>query len=315
MKNWLVYSPFSKHTLWNKLTDQLNRTNQVGTTRFSDIEYYVSINETEPTEGPKGVYLSSWSKQDYQFMLDMNRETKELIVIRPNSVDADNNPFKRELDTAQLAVWLEEYDWVAFGYIIAPEGIDRFQAMNRSIFYTRDTEGNFISLTESKMFTNECSQPAQHWFIATKASDDLNLIFCHPDILIPNFGLEYQTDKNGDIYYTYLEENFDYFNIALKPASTHGKIIDNVIYSTNKFIDLNWSQGSHVALNIDSRIGPVSPVSISTNLAYTTTDTGISVENKKGTITLKYNVTSLLGPSMKVNELGTIEKTYLILGE
>ena len=315
MKNWLVYAPFSKHTLWNKLTDQLNRTSQVGTTQFSNTEYYVSINETAPNIGKKGMYLSSWSKQDYQFMLDINTATKELMVIRPNSVDADNNPFKRILDSAQLSRWVDEHDWVAFGYIIVPEGVDRFRAMLNSVFYTRDASGNFVNLTTGAVISNEFTQPAQHWFIATKASNDLNIIFCHPDILIPNFGIEYQTDANGDTYYTYLEENFDYSDIALKPSSTSGKIIDNIIYSSSEDIDLNWSTGSHVALNIDSRIALVAPTSIITLLDYETTDSGIKIKNKKGLVTLKYTVTSLLCPSMKVSDLGTIEKTYLILGE
>ena len=315
MKNWLVYSPFSKHTFWNKLTDQLNKTNQVGLTKFSNAEYYVSINEMEPNVGKKGVYLSSWSKHDSQFMLSMNINTKELVVIRPNNVSTDDNPFKRELDTLQLSEWLEKYEWVAFGYIIIPEGVDRFAAMNRSIFYTRDVDGTFINLTDGISTVEELSQPTQHWFIATKASDDLNVVFCHPDILIPDFSIEYQTDKNGDTYYTYLEENFDYFNIALKPSTTYGNIIDNIIYSTDDYIDLNWSKGSHVVLNIDSQIKPVEPTTITTSLNYESTDTGIKIENKKGLITLIYKVSNLLGPSILVSDLGTIKKTYLILGE
>ena len=315
MKNWLIYSPFSKHTLWNKLADQLNRTNQVGTTKFSNTEYYISINETSPNVGKTGVYLSSWSKQDSQFMLDINSETRELIVIRPNSRDSNDNPFQRPIDTVQLSQWLEDYEWVAFGYIIVPEGVDRFAAMERSVFYTRDIEGNFISLSDNKIVTEQSFQPAQHWFIATKASKDLNLIFCHPDILIPNFGIEYQTDKNDNTYYTFLEEQFDYFDIALKPSSSAAEIFDNVVYSTSEWVDLNWSQGSHVAVNIDSNILPVEPTEITTTLEYERTGTGIKIRNQKGLLILKYKVSSLLGPSMKVSELGTIEKHYIILGE
>lgn len=315
MKNWLLYSPFSKHSFWNKITEQLNKTDQIGQAKFSDLQYYVSINETEPTIGKRGVYLSSWSKQDSQFMLDINSETQELVVIRPNNNEVNENPFKRTVDTEQIAYWLEHYEWVAFGYIIVPEGVNKFQAMERSMYYTRDTQGTFISLSGNCSVKEEIFQPVQHWFVATKATDDLIIVFCHPDILIPNFGIDYQTDKNNNTYFTYLEETFNYFDIALAPKISNAIITDGVIYSNNEYIDIEWSSNSLLSNTVGSIIKPIIPTNIITEIPYEPVDNGIKIKNLKGAITLKYTVSSLLSPSMKVSELGNIKKTYIILGE
>jgi hypothetical protein len=309
MSSWLIFSPFSKHSFWNKITEQTNKTNTVGVLG-TEKNYYLSVNESTD---PK-VFLSHWTKNDSQFILDLNPATRELIVIRPNSQPNEENPFQRAIDTPQLKSWLEQYDWVGFGYIIVPDGVDRYRAMTDSVFYTRDAESNLLILSTGEVFDKTMFQPIQHWFLAARASEDLNVLFCHPDILVPSFNIEYQVDNFGDIYYTYMDETFNWFDIALKPSSKNAVIADGVIYSDSEYIELDWGQGSHFYCNTNMQIPAIGPAEIESVIPYETTQYGIKIKNQKGTVTIKYKVPSMLNPSILVNELGIIEKKYIILG-
>jgi len=310
MTNWLVYSPFSKNSFWGQLSDQLNRTNE--TVSESD-PLFLSINEIVQDKGKKGFYLGHWSKVDAQFELAIHPTSKNLIAIKPNTSTADENPFQRIIDTTKIKEWLEEYDWVGFGYIILPESINRYTAMTRSTYYTRNSDSDFVLLETNKKILDEVTQATQTWFIATKAADDLIVMFCHPDVIVPG-KIEYQIDNNGDTYYCYLHENFDYFDMVLKPSFNNSIIAGDTIYSKEEWIDVSWGTGSFLNENTAITINPPKPFEILTDLAYTSTDTGMRIKNQKGSLTLKYKVSAFLKPSMRANSIGLIEKHYIILG-
>jgi hypothetical protein len=307
MTNWLIYSPFSKHSFWGKLTEQMNRTDATDDQQ----SYYLSINEA----GAKtGMFMAHWNKVDSQFHLDLHAVDRNLIVIQPNSQTNNENPFQREINTEQIKQWLETYNWIGFGYIIAPKSTSRYEAMTNSVYYTRDSESNFVLLSTNQRVEEQAFQPVQTWFIVTKATADLNVIFCHPDVIVPSFGIEYQIDNNGDTYYTYQHEDFNYFDLVLKPKATGATIVDSTIYSTAEYIDLTWSAASHLSNNTKVNTISHAPTEIVTDLEYTLTANGIKIKNQKGLLTLKYNIPSMLCPSIIVDELGKIEKNYIILG-
>jgi hypothetical protein len=313
MNNWIVYSPFSKHSFWYKLAEQLNRTTDTVLGGKDNDQYYVSINENYPGTGKKGMNLLHWSRAETMFHLELLNQ--ELTLKKPLNFQNLGEEFSRSIDTENLKVWLNTYEWVGFGYIIEADGVNRYTAVEKSVYYTRNDNGDFIVLDKDTIRNEETSQAIQHWFLATKGSDNLYVLFCHPDCVIPTQQLEYNTDKYNNKYFNYIEEEFNYFNLVLKPGIINGQLINDVIYGHGEFINLEWSAGSHFLNNTNAVFPPISPIEIITNLDYELLEKGVKIKNRKGTFTVKYKVTGLIKPSMRVSEHGTIEKTYLVLGE
>jgi hypothetical protein len=314
MTNWIVYSPFSKHAFWNKISEQLNRTDDTVAAGVDNDLYYVSINETYPGTGKRGTYLLHWSRAESMFNLELSN-TDELILKKPLNFQNPGEEFSRTVDTENLKKWLETYEWIGFGYIIANEGVNRYTAVERSVYYTRNDEGHLIILDQNETRSEVTNQAIQHWFLATKASADMYIMYCHPDCVIPTQYLEYQTDKYDNFYYTSIEEDFNYFDLVLKPTVTNATMVNDVIYSEKEFIEMRWSEGSHLLNNTTVNFTPVAPDEVTTDLKYELSENGIRIENRRGPFTVKYKVTGLIKPSMRVSEHGTIEKTYLVLGE
>jgi hypothetical protein len=315
MSNWVIYSSFSKHAFWNKLTEQLNRTNQTASVVGTDQEYFVTINEVGHATGKQGVNLLHWTKMDHHFKLDISEESRDFVIVQPSNERVEDNPFKRIIDTAQLEQWLSLHEWVGFGYVMTPGVVDKYQAMERSRYYTRDQDSNFVVLSNNETYTEITEQPIQHWFIASRAANGLYIIYCHPDILIPHFGIDYQQDKNNNTFYTYLEESFDYYDLFLKPKAQNATIVNDVIYSKDEWIILDFSKASHFCVNSNAVLEPIAPSVITTDIQYEVSNTQLKIKNTKGVVTVKYNVPILVKPSILVKEAGIIERTYIILGE
>jgi hypothetical protein len=313
MTNWLIYSPFSKHSFWGKITDQMNRTSETVVPKNKTSAYFRSINDSD-TDGKRGLAISHWAKGDAQFELMMHPATQQLTVLRPSSKNVEENEFIRSIDTEKIKQHLETHEWVAFGYIIVPSMVDRFGALDKSVYYTRDADANFLIADSGKIIVEDVHQPIQTWFTVTKASDDLYVMFCHPDVIIPNFEIDYKQDCFQNQYFTYLHEDFDFFEMGLKPKFTNAILAGDTVYSKDEFINIEWGAGSFLANNTLMDIKYPEPIEIVTDLVYTTTDTGIKIANQKGVVTLKYKVTSFLKPNIQVDQLGSIEKNYIILG-
>jgi hypothetical protein len=314
MTNWIIYSPFSKNSIWGQLTDQMNRTDVTVTPSKKTTDWYLSINDTEHGVGKTGLYMGHWSKVDSQFQLDLHPTTKNLIAIKPNSLPNDENRFQKTIDTDKIKSWLEEYEWVGFGYIIVPEQVDRFRAMERTTYYTRNKDHDFLILPTGQTITDQKIQPIQTWFVAVKASPDLIVIFCHPDVLTPNYAIDYKTDINGDQYFCYLHENFDFYDMILKPKFTNALVAGDTLFSKDEWIDIEWGAGSYFNENINIGYDSPKPIEIITDNVYTETVNGIRVQNQKGGLTIKYQVANFLKPSIRSDLNGWIEKNYIILG-
>lgn len=313
MTNWLIYAPFSKHSFWGKITDQMNRTNETVAPENRGATYYRSINDST-TDGKRGLSISHWNKSDAQFELMIHPTTNELSAVRPSSRQVEDNEFTRPIDTEQIKQWLETYEWIALGYIIVPGLVDKFTAMDKSVYYTRDADSNFMVVETGQTILEDTHQPIQTWFTITKASDDFYVMFCHPDVTIPNFELDYKTDQFENTYFTYLHEDFDFFEMTLKPKFTNAVLAGDTLYSKDEYIDVEWGAGSFLANNTLINLNSPKPFEIVTDLAYNITDKGIRIANQKGMFTIKYKVTSFLKPNIQVDQLGSIEKNYIILG-
>jgi hypothetical protein len=313
MTNWLLYSPFSKNSFWNKITDQMNRTNQSIIPKNKTTAYYLSINDNSPTS-KRGLSISHWNKGDAQFELMVHPTSQQLTVVRPSSRTVEENEFINPIDTEQIKKWLETYEWIALGYIIVPGMVDRFSAMEKSVYYTRDAESNFVIVKTGQIIVEDRHQPIQTWFTITKASNDLYVMFCHPDVVIPNFEIDYKQDQYQNTYFTYMHEDFDFFEIGLKPKFTNAILAGDTIYSRDEWIDIEWGAGSFLANDTSVELSSLKPVDIITDLVYSVTDNGIKITNKKGFLKVKYKVTSFLKPSIQIDQLGIIEKNYVILG-
>jgi hypothetical protein len=315
MSKWLLYAPFSKHSFWGELTDQLNRTNDTFVFPSTGIEYYLDIDEQRHDTPKPGVRIMHWNKLDSQFVIDFDTETNELIVVKPLGASGDQS-FKRNIDTNKLKTHLEKYDWVAFGYISQSSPVDRYTAMQQSVYYSRDKDSNFVFLDNGAVVTDNIKSSIQTWFMACKVTDSMYVIFCHPDVLSPTFNVEYQRDCNGDDYYVYRYEEFDFFEIALRPNTPNAKNIKDTIFTTDAFITMDWSKGSFLYNKTAMALATIiAPTEIITDIPYELTDNGIQLANQRGIVTLKYKMSGLLNPSLAVNELGTITHDYLILGK
>ena len=152
--------------------------------------------------------------------------------------------------------------------------------------------------------------------MACKVTDDLYTIFCHPDVVSPTFNVEYQRDCNGDDFYVYRYESFDFFEIALRPSTPDAKNINDTVFTANEYISMEWSKGSFLFNKTSMSLATIiAPTEIITDIPYELTDNGIQLTNQRGVVTLKYKMSGLLNPSLAVNELGTITHDYLILGK
>lgn len=315
MSKWLLYAPFSKHSFWGELTDQLNRTNDTFVFPNTGIEYYLDIDEQRHDTPKPGVRIMHWNKLDSQFVIDFDVETNELIVVKPLGANGDQS-FKRKLDTDKLKKHLEDYDWVAFGYISQPDPVDRYTAMQQSVYYTRDKDSNFVFLDSGTVVSDNIRSSIQTWFMACKVTESMYVIFCHPDVLAPTFNVEYQRDQNGDDYYVYRYEAFDFFEVALRPSTPDAKNINDTIFSTDNYLTMEWSKGSFLFNKTAMALATIiAPTEIITDIPYELTDNGIQLKNQRGIVTLKYKLSGLLNPSLAVKELGTITHDYLILGK
>lgn len=315
MSKWLIYSPFSKHSFWGALTDQLNRTNDTYVFPNTGIEYYLDIDEQRHDTPKPGVRIMHWNKLDSQFLIDFDHETQELIVVKPLGSNGDQS-FKRKLDTDKLKQHLKTYDWVAFGYISQPDPVDRYTAMQNSVYFSRDKDSNFVFVDTGTAVTTNIKSSIQTWFMACKVTDDLYTIFCHPDVVSPTFNVEYQRDCNGDDFYVYRYEDFDFFEIALRPSTPDAKNINDTVFTTDNYLTMEWSKGSFLFNKTAMALATViAPTEIITDIPYELTDNGIQLANQRGVVTLKYKMSRLLNPSLAVNELGTITHDYLILGK
>lgn len=315
MSHWIIYSPLSKHAFWNQATDQLNRTNQTVAGAANGEEFFVSINETYPGEGKKGVRLLHWSKADVMFNLKIDEESQSLTMLKPLNFHNPGNEFQRSIDTENIKKWLEEYNWVGFGYIITPDPVDRYTAVNKSVYYTRNNDYDLVVLDKDMIFKEEKDQAIQHWFLVTKAAEDLYVIFCHPDCVIPIQEIDYHKDKHDNLYISFLEESFDYYDLMLRPMIINAEEIDHTLIGGGSTIDFKWSFNSRFFREQALNASPIKPTEIITTLNYQADDFGMTVENKRGIVTLRYKVRDLIEPNMNAKKIGMIERKYLILGE
>ena len=313
MINWLIYAPFSKHSFWGKITDQMNRTHETITPGNRTLTYYRSINDSDH-DGKRGFAISHWNARDAQFEIAVHPATQELTAIPPSSRNVEDNEFTLPIKTEQIKEWLETHEWVGFGYIIVPQMVSRYGAMEKSVYFTRDKDSNFLLLETGETIVEDAHQPIQTWFTATKASADLYVMFCHPDVLGPTFDIDYKQDRFQNTYFTYLNEDFDFFEIGLKPKFNNAILAGDALYSKDEWIDIEWGAGSFLANNTLIDLNSPKPFEIATDLAYNITDKGIRIANQKGVFTIKYRVKGFLKPNIQVDQLGSIEKNYIILG-
>lgn len=304
----------SKHAYWNQATDQLNRTDETSPVTANGESFFVSINDTFLVQGKKGLKMLHWSRAEVMFNLKVSQENRDLILLKPLNFQNPGDEFHRVIDTENIKKWLEEYNWVGFGYIITPDPVNRYTAVNKSVYYTRNKNFDLVILDKGMIVNEEKDQAVQHWFLATKAADDLYVLFCHPDCVIPT-QLDYVKDKHDNLYISYLEENFDYYDLMLRPMITGADEINHVLLSDESTIDFKWSYNSRFFREQIFNSSAIAPNEIVTKLNYEVTEFGIKIENKRGTITLKYKVRDLIEPNMNAKKIGVIEKTYIILGK